>query len=127
MKTFPRSRRHRRAGRVSALFFTMLVLVMAATACNGPDTYQLAVSSTAGGSVTTPGEDTFNYEDGTVVELVATSNGGYEFAAWTGDTEDIADVNSPSTNITMNADYAITASFAEQEEDGGGGVNPIQP
>lgn len=126
MKTLPGYRRHRRVNRVSALFL-VVALVMAATACNGPDAYQLTVSSTAGGSVATPGEDTFNYEPGTIVELVATPDDGYEFDAWTGDTGDIANASSPSTNITMNGDYAITASFKEQGEDGGGGANPIQP
>jgi hypothetical protein len=126
MKTLPRYR-HRRVNRVSALFFVLVALVMAATACNGPDAYQLTVSSTAGGSVATPGEDTFNYESGTIVELVATPDDDYEFDAWTGDTDDIADASSPSTNITMNADYIVTASFKEQGEDGGGGANPILP
>lgn len=113
-------------GRVSTFLLIAVALMMATAACNGPDTYQLTISSTAGGSVTTPGEDTFNYEPGTVVELVATPDDDYEFDAWTGDTDDIADANSASTNITMNASYSITAGFKE-EGDGGGQVSPTQP
>jgi len=75
--------------------------------------YDLTTSSTAGGSVTTPGEGTFNYEEGTVVDLVATAESGYQFTGWTGDTGTIADVNAASTTITMNGDYSITANFEE--------------
>ncbi len=73
--------------------------------------YDLTTSSTAGGSVTTPGEDTFTYDEGTVVDLVADADEGYRFDEWTGDVGDIADVYAASTNITMNGDYSITAEF----------------
>jgi len=76
--------------------------------------YDLTTSSTGGGSVTTPGEDTFTYDEGTVVDLVAESNEGYRFDEWTGDVGDIADVYAASTNITMNGDYSITAEFVRQ-------------
>jgi len=75
--------------------------------------YDLTISSGAGGSVTMPGEGTFNYEEGTVVDLVATAASGYVFVEWTGGTGTIANVNSASTTITMNGDYSITATFAE--------------
>ncbi len=76
--------------------------------------YDLIVSSTAGGSVTEPGEGTFTYDEGTVVDLVAVAESDYQFVKWTGDTGTIADVNSASTTITMNGDYSITASFEEK-------------
>ncbi|MBE0431387.1 MAG: S8 family serine peptidase [Dehalococcoidia bacterium] len=79
-----------------------------------PQEYNLTISSTAGGSVTAPGEGTFTYEEGTVVDLVATADSGYQFAGWTGDTGTIADVNAASTTITMNGDYSITANFEEK-------------
>jgi len=66
-----------------------------------------------GGSVTTPGEGVFPYDEGTVVYLVATPNAGYRFVNWTGDVGTIADVYAASTNITMNGDYFITANFEE--------------
>ena len=74
--------------------------------------YDLTTSSTAGGSVTTPGEGTYTYDEGTVVDLVATPDFGYYFVNWTGDVDTIADVNAAATTITMNGDYSITANFA---------------
>lgn len=78
-----------------------------------PQEYVLSVSSTAGGSVRSPGEGTFILEEGTVVDLVAMADSGYVFVEWTGDTDTIANVNAASTTITMNGDYIITATFAE--------------
>ncbi|MBE0431599.1 MAG: hypothetical protein IBX67_07210, partial [Dehalococcoidia bacterium] len=69
--------------------------------------------STAGGSVTTPGEGAFLYDDGTEVGLVATPQSGYYFVNWTGDVGTIADINLPSTSIVMDGNYVITANFAE--------------
>lgn len=109
-------------GTVSTFFLIAVTLMMATTACNGPDTYQLTISSTAGGTVTTPGEETFTYDPDTMVELVATPDDSYEFDAWTGDTEYITDPNSASTNITINEDCSIRAEFEEE-----GGPSPSQP
>lgn len=77
--------------------------------CGGSHT--LNISSTAGGSVTTPGEGIFSYDAGTVLTLVATPDTGYQFTRWTGDLNRVADVYSAATNITMNDDYSITANF----------------
>lgn len=72
----------------------------------------LEVSSTGGGSIIRPGQGTFLYDVGTVVELIAMpSSFFYSFDKWTGDVHTIVNVNAPVTNITMNDDYAITASF----------------
>jgi hypothetical protein len=73
--------------------------------------YDLTASSTEGGSVTEPGEDTFTYDTGTVVDLVAGANEGYRFVEWTGDTSTIADIYDATTTITMNGDYSVTANF----------------
>jgi hypothetical protein len=78
--------------------------------------YSLTISSTAGGSVTTPGEGAFIYNVGSVVNLVATPDTGYRFVNWTGDVGNIANVNAASTTITMNGDYSITANFEELAE-----------
>jgi uncharacterized repeat protein (TIGR02543 family) len=75
--------------------------------------YSLTTSSTAGGSVTTPGESTFTHDAGTVVSLVATPATGYEFVGWTGDVGTIANVNAASTTITMSGSYSIRADFLE--------------
>jgi len=77
--------------------------------------FELTISSTEGGSVTTPGEGTFTYIQGTVVNLVATPDDGYRFDNWTGDMGTIANVNAATTTITMNGDYSITANFVTEE------------
>jgi len=76
-----------------------------------PDAHTLTISSTTAGEVTIPGEGTFSYEEGAVVDLVAEAYEGSVFTGWTGDVDTIADVSDPSTTITMNGDYTITASF----------------
>jgi len=76
--------------------------------------YTLTISSTAGGSVTTPGEGTFTYDEGTVVALVAEPAEGYYFAHWTSNVDIIADVNAAETTITIDGDYEITADFVAQ-------------
>ena len=76
--------------------------------------YNLTVSSTEGGSVTAPGEGTFTYDAGTVVEVVAEAEEGYQFTYWTGSVGSIGDVNAASTSVTMTGDYTITASFAKE-------------
>jgi hypothetical protein len=73
--------------------------------------YDLAISSTKGGSVTTPGEGTFTYDAGTVVDLVAEAKEGYRFVKWTGDVDTIANIYAAATTITTNGDYSITANF----------------
>ena len=78
----------------------------------GPAEYSLTISSSDGGSVTSPGEGTFYYDEETVVHLVATLDYYYYyFDNWTGNVGTIADVNAASTTITMNGDYSITANF----------------
>ncbi len=76
-----------------------------------PGWYRLTISSTEGGSVTTPGEGAFVYSNGTVQPIVAQPFEGYEFSKWTGDVGTVANVTAPSTDITMNSSYSITASF----------------
>ena len=73
--------------------------------------YDLIIASTAGGSVTTPGEGTFTYDEGTVVNLMAGAEEGYQFVNWSGDVGTIAAVNNATTTITMSGNYSITANF----------------
>jgi alpha-tubulin suppressor-like RCC1 family protein len=75
--------------------------------------YDLTIASTAGGSVTTPGEGTFAYDEGTVVNLVAKAEGGYQFVNWTGDVGTIADVNDATTTIIIDDHNSITANFTQ--------------
>jgi len=77
--------------------------------------YDLTIASGEGGSVTVPGEGTFECDSGRVVDLVAVPTSGYQFDRWTGDVGTIANVNAASTTITMNGNYTITATFEETE------------
>jgi peptide/nickel transport system substrate-binding protein len=97
----------------------MLALSAGLVGCGSQETpevaeYSLTISSTGGGSVTTPGEGTgsFLYDEGKVVDLVAEAEEGYHFVGWTGDVATIAGVSDATTTITMNDDYEIIASFA---------------
>ena len=76
--------------------------------------HSLITSSTLGGEVTFPGEGIFDYDQRTVVNLVATPDDGYQFLSWTGDVNDVTDVNDATTSITMNRDCALTANFEER-------------
>jgi hypothetical protein len=76
--------------------------------------FGLIVSSTAGGTVTSPGEGAFTYDEGTGVNLVAAAGEGYRFVNWTGDVGAVANPDAASTAITMNDDYSVTANFEEE-------------
>jgi uncharacterized repeat protein (TIGR02543 family) len=82
-----------------------------------PIQYELTISSTAGGSVVTPGQGTFTYDADTVVNLVAEAEEGYKFLTWMGDIDTVANVNAPSTTITMNDRYSITANFEHEADE----------
>jgi uncharacterized repeat protein (TIGR02543 family) len=71
--------------------------------------YQLmtAANSTISGTVS-PASGTY-YASGTVVNLSATANSGYTFTNWTGS---VANPNSASTTVTMNAAQTVTANFS---------------
>jgi len=77
--------------------------------------YDLSVSSTTGGAVTAPGEGTFAYDTGTVVDLVAEPEDGYQFVGWSGDLAAIADPDAAATTIIVDGDYSVTAGFEEVE------------
>jgi uncharacterized repeat protein (TIGR02543 family) len=92
------------------IFLVAVALVVGMAGC-APVQYNLTIASTCGGVVTTPGEGTFTYNEGTVVRLVVRPVLGYFFVKWTGDVATINTVNSFSTSIIMNGDYSITANF----------------
>jgi hypothetical protein len=97
----------------ASILLVVVVLVTGMMGCSGPGTpYELTVSSTGGGSVTAPGEGTYTYMPGTVVNLVAEADDGYRFVNWTGDVGTVDGVDAASANITMNGDYSISANFA---------------
>jgi len=95
--------------------------------------WKLAISSTSGGEVTTPGEGTFAYGEGTVINLVAEPDEGYHFVNWSGDVDTIGNANAASTTISMNDNHSIRANFEEGAvpyctltiwRTGGGSTNP---
>ncbi|MCK4843430.1 MAG: hypothetical protein KAS83_00460, partial [Dehalococcoidia bacterium] len=92
-----------------SIFLIAVALIAGMVGCGGGGVeYDLIIASTAGGAVTTPGEGTFTYDEGTVVNLVADADEGYYFVNWTGDMSTIANVNAATTTITMTDDYEIT-------------------
>ena len=113
------SRRRGRSIKIVGVFLLVAALVAGVLGCPAEADdpaiqYRLTISSSPGGSVTTPGEGPFTYEEGAVVSLVAEAEEGYEFAGWTGDVNTIAAVNDVSATITMEGDYSITAKFVAQ-------------
>jgi hypothetical protein len=109
MKIILSSRKHHYVARVS-IFLIAVALIVGMAGCVSVK-YDLTIASTAGGSVTTPGEGRSTYDEGTVVNLVATPGAGYRFVNWTGDVGTIANVNAATTTITMNDGYSIIANF----------------
>jgi hypothetical protein len=93
----------------------MVALIVGTVGCGEVVEYDLTISSTVGGSVTTPGEGTFIYDAETVVDIVAVPDEHYHFVEWTGDVGTIADIEVASTNITMKGAYSITANFELDE------------
>ena len=85
--------------------------IIAAPQVVPPVIYGMAINSTAGGSVTVPGEGAFSYGGGAVIGLVAQAEDGYRFVRWAGDVDTIADVNAAQTTVIAEGDYSITANF----------------
>lgn len=78
------------------------------------DRCTLSTSSTNGGSVTKPGQGPFEYDQGTVVPIKAEAEMNCHFVKWTGAAVDagrVADPRSPSTKVTVDADYMLKAHF----------------
>jgi hypothetical protein len=90
-----------------------VVLIASMVGCDGSgESYALTITSTPGGSVIEPGEGTFTYEEGTVVNLVAEADEDYQFVNWSGGLLQIADYRAAATTIVMENDYYISANFA---------------
>ncbi len=69
---------------------------------------QLTTSSTSGGSVTSPGEETREYPTVYPVELAAVPDASYEFMGWEGP---VADAASLTTTVVIEADTVVKALF----------------
>lgn len=82
------------------------------------DQHTLTVSSSTGGSVTSPGEGSFLYDSGTGVSIQASASSNYYFINWTGTAVSagkVANPNSASTTVTVDAGYTIRANFGQQD------------
>jgi len=114
MKTILSSKRCHRVARIG-IFLITVALIAGTVGCGEvtpPARYDLTISGTEGGSVTSPGEPgPYTYDEDEVVNLVAEAEEGYRFVNWTGDIGEIAHVEDPTTTITMQGNYEITASF----------------
>ena len=111
MKTMLTSKKHRYFERIT-IFLVVLFLMTGMVGC-GPTHYNLTISSTEGGDVITPGEGTFSYNEGTVIDLIAEAEAGYYFGNWTGDASTISNPNYATTTIAVNGHYSITANFQQ--------------
>ena len=72
------------------------------------DQHSLTTSTSQGGTVTTPGINTYWYPYGTVVPIVATASTNCTFVNWTGTAVDegkVANANLPSTTVPMHGNY----------------------
>jgi len=98
--------------RKAVIFLLAAALIVAMAGC-ATTQGSLTISSTEGGEVNMPGEGTFSYDNGSVVDLVAVPEEGYYFANWSGDVDTVADVFAAATTVTMNSDCSIVANFAE--------------
>ncbi|NLP10629.1 hypothetical protein GX408_09570, partial [bacterium] len=88
-------------------------------------TLTMAVSPSGSGT-TTPAVGAYLYNPNQVVTVTATASGGNSFLNWTGD---VANVNNPTTTVTMNSNKTVTANFGTPQytltmavSPGGGGT-----
>ena len=76
--------------------------------------YSLSISSTIGGSVTTPGEGYYSWDEATVVSVEAVADTHYEFTEWSGTAVDNGKVTDPclaSTDVNADGNYTLKANF----------------
>jgi Divergent InlB B-repeat domain len=98
---------------IAILLFMVLGNCIGCTGGGGTAEYTLTITSTAGGTVTTPGEGTYTYNASQVVNLTATPDNGYRFVNWTATAGTFGNAIAASTTFTMPAQNAtVTAHFA---------------
>ncbi len=71
--------------------------------------HTLTITTSGNGSTTGAG----TYAEGTVVNITATPDSGWQFVSWSGDA--VANPSSASTTVTMDADKTVTANFSPVE------------
>ncbi|MEF8832969.1 MAG: S8 family serine peptidase, partial [Candidatus Thermoplasmatota archaeon] len=75
------------------------------------ENYTIKIDSKEGGNVVEPGEDTYEYEPGMVLEIEAAADDISHFREWIGDNETIENTTANRTNIEILGNYTITALF----------------
>jgi hypothetical protein len=101
------------------IFLTIAALVVGMISCAAgipgfTVQYSITISSTIGGTVTSPGEGFFRYARGTVINLMAQPDVGYRFLGWSSNAGTIADVHAASTTMTLDQNYCfIIATFGQ--------------
>ncbi len=75
----------------------------------GVTTYTLTMAVNGNGT-TSPSAGEHSYAEGTVVDITATPDEGWQFNNWTGD---VANPNSASTTVTMDKNKTVTANFSQ--------------
>ena len=63
-----------------------------------------------GSGSTTPAVGNHSYGEGTVVDISATPDSGWQFNSWSGD---VADLGLATTTVTMASDRTLTANFSK--------------
>lgn len=76
-----------------------------------PVKYNLAISTTAGGT-TNPAPGSYTYDEGATVTVKATPETGYRFGNWEVN-GGISAVRTPEITLTMDRDYTLVAVFSE--------------
>ena len=100
----------------AGIFLIIVVLAVGMVGCstNFVPQYTIKIRSNTGGTVTSPGEGLFSYPAGTVLNLVAEADRGYEFGAWLTNADIIADAYNATTTITINRNwYFVVANFVD--------------
>ena len=96
------------------LIIVVLAVGMAGCSTNIIPQYTIKISSTTGGTVTTPGEGLFRYPAGSTINLVAEADRGYEFGAWVTNADIIADAYNATTTVNLNRNYYfVIANFKD--------------
>jgi len=72
-------------------------------------TYSLTMQINGSGSITPVGGN-YSYEEGTIVNVTATPDSGWQFDGWSGD---VANPNIATTTITMTSDKTLNANFSK--------------
>ncbi len=90
---------------------------------------RLSISTTAGGSVVSPGEGQFGFEEGATVRLEAVADPGFKFTGFSGT---YSSAENPAF-ITMDRDHDIQANFVSErtaihvDDDAPGDLGPRNP